>query len=73
MSLDLRWELLALNAFLRTYLLPPSSLRSLLNSEDLASSSWKFSLLVHLEVQIHGWLSLNFSSLSYLFILVEDG
>ena len=37
---------LAVKALLRAYFLPSSPLRSLLASEDLASSSWKFALLV---------------------------
>ena len=41
--LNFHRELLAVKAFLRHYLLPFSPLQSLLVSEDLANSSWKFS------------------------------
>ena len=47
LPLDLHKELLAVRALLRPYLLPSSPLRSFLASEDLASSSWKFALLVY--------------------------
>ena len=47
LPLDLHRESLAVKALLRPYFLPSSPLRSLLASEDLASSSWKFALLVH--------------------------
>ena len=44
--LDLHRELLAVKALLRPYFLLSSPLRWLLVSEDLASSSWKFALLL---------------------------
>ena len=44
-SLHVESNVLPLN--LRPYLLPSSPLRSLLVSEDLASSTWKFAILVH--------------------------
>ena len=47
LPLYLHRESLAVKALLRPYFLPSSPLRSLLTSEDLASSSWKFALLVH--------------------------
>ena len=82
LPLDLHRELLAVKDLLRSYLLPSSPLRSLLASEDLASSSWKFPLLVHPQLLDAGVvdfnilelkLDLDFSSYSYLFILVEAG
>ena len=46
LPLDLRRESLAVKALLRPYFLPSFPLQSLLASGDLASSSWKFPLLV---------------------------
>ena len=45
MPLDLHMELLVVKAPLRSYLLPFSSLRTLLASEDLANSLGKFAVL----------------------------
>ena len=47
LPLNLHMKSLAVKALLRPYLLPSSPLRSLLVSEDLASSTWKFAILVH--------------------------
>ena len=47
LPLDLHKESLAIKALLCPYFLPFSLLWSLLVSHDLASSSWKFALLVH--------------------------
>ena len=48
-----------MKALLRPYLLPSSPLRSLLASEDLASSSWKFALLVHPKLLDAGIMDFN--------------
>ena len=47
LPLVLHRESLAVKALLRPYFFPSSPLLSLLASKDLASSSWKFALLVH--------------------------
>ena len=47
MPLDLHREWLAVKALDRPYFHPSSPLRSLLDSEDVANSSWKFAVLVH--------------------------
>ena len=83
LPLDLHRESLAVKALLRPYFLPSSPLWSLLVSEDLASSLWKFSLLVHPRLLDAGIMdfsvlefkspSLDFCSFSNLFIPVKTG
>ena len=55
LPLDLHRESLAVQALLRSYFLPSSPFRSLLASEDLASSSWESALLVHLRLLDRGF------------------
>ena len=59
LPLDLHRESLAVKALLRPYFLPSSPLRSLLASEDLASSSWKLALLVHPRLSDAGIVGFN--------------
>ena len=59
LHLDLHRVSLAVKSLLRPFRLPFSPLRSLLSSEDLASSSWKFDLLVHTRLSDAGIVDFN--------------
>ena len=59
LALDLHRESLTFKAILRPYFLSSSFLRSLLASEDLDSSSWKFALLVHPRLLDAGIMDFN--------------
>ena len=54
-----------MKALLRSYLLPSSSLRSLLAFEDLANSSRKFALLVHPRLLDAGIVDFNVLELKF--------
>ena len=59
-----------MKALLRLYFFPSSLLRSLLASEDLASSSWKFALIVYLHLLDGVIVDFNVLEFILLFVFV---
>ena len=66
LALDFCRELLALKALPHPNLLPSSSLWSLLASEDLANSSWKFALSIHPRLLDAGIIELNYLEFKFM-------